>query len=63
MMREGLYAIGFEPSTTPFGATGDLIARGYPLMMQPGEQREYALEFGVLAGAAAIDGFVAALPT
>ena len=21
MMREGLYAIGLEPSTTPFGAT------------------------------------------
>lgn len=63
MMREGLYAIGFEPSTTPFGATRDLIARGFPLIMQPGEQREYQLEFGILEGASAIDAFVAALPT
>lgn len=63
MMREGLYAIGFEPSTTPFGATRNLIDQGYPLMMQPGEQRAYALEFGILAGSAAIDGFVASLPT
>ena len=63
MMREGLYAIGFEPSTTPFGATRDLIAQGYPLMMAPGERREYRLEFGILDGADAIDAFVAKLPT
>ncbi len=63
MMREGLYAIGFEPSTTPFGSTQDLIAQGYPLVMRPGERRGYALEFGILAGAEAIDAFVAGLPT
>jgi hypothetical protein len=61
MMREGLYAIGFEPSTTPFGATSDLIAQGYPLMMQAGESRSYELEFGILAGGEAIDAFTAAL--
>jgi hypothetical protein len=62
MMREGLYAIGFEPSTTPFGATRDLIAQGYPLMIKPGETREYRLEFGVLDGSADIDAFVSRLP-
>jgi hypothetical protein len=62
MMREGLYAIGFEPSTTPFGETRDLIAQGYPLMMAPGERREYRLEFGVLAGSEAIEAFRTDLP-
>jgi len=63
MMREGLYAIGLEPATTPFGTTQDLIAQGYPLMMRPGESRSYELEFGILAGAEAIDGFAAGLAT
>jgi len=63
MMREGLYAIGFEPSTTPFGTTRDLIADGYPLMLAPGERREYRLELGILDGADAIDAFRASLPT
>jgi len=62
MMREGLYAIGFEPTTTPFGATRDLIAEGFPLMMAPGEHREYEMEFGMLVGAEAIDAFIAGLP-
>jgi hypothetical protein len=58
-----LYAIGFEPSTTPFGTTRDLIADGYPLMLAPGERREYRLELGILDGADAIDAFRASLPT
>jgi hypothetical protein len=62
MMREGLYAIGFEPSTTPFGTTRDLMAQGHPLMMQPEESRSYELEFGILAGSDAIDAFATALP-
>jgi hypothetical protein len=62
MMREGLYAIGFEPSTTPFGATRDLLSQGYRLMMGPGETREYRLEFGILDGSEAIDAFVTTLP-
>ena len=40
MMREGLYAIGFEPSTTPFGATRDLLSQGYRLMRR---ERSHAL--------------------
>lgn len=63
MMREGLYAIGFEPSTTPFGATHELIEQGYPLMLEPGERREYRLEFGILAGANEIEAFTASSPT
>jgi hypothetical protein len=62
MMREGLYAIGFEPSTTPFGATRELLSQGYRLMMAPGETREYRLEFGILDGSEEIDAFAAGLP-
>lgn len=62
MMREGLYAIGFEPSTTPFGTTTDLVDQGYPLFLEPGETRRYRLELGVLPGSEAIDAWRAALP-
>jgi hypothetical protein len=62
MMREGLYAIGLEPSTTPFGATRDLLSQGYRLMMEPGEVREYRLEFGILDGSSDIDAFITGLP-
>ena len=63
MMREGLYAIGLEPSTNPFGELDDLLAQGYPLMLKPGEQRTYELEFGILDGADAITEFGASLPS
>ncbi len=63
MMREGLYAIGLEPSTVPFGPLDDLVAQGYPVMLEPGEQRTYAIEFGVLDGADEIAAFVASLPS
>jgi hypothetical protein len=62
MMREGLYAIGLEPATNPFGNPEELIAQGYPLMLRPGETRRYELEFGVLDGAQAIDAFAESLP-
>lgn len=62
MMREGLYAMGMEPATNPFGNPSDLIAEGYPLVLQPGDERRYALEFGILAGADAIDAFESELP-
>jgi hypothetical protein len=63
MMREGLYAIGMEPSTNPFGELDELIAQGYPLMLEPGASRTYETEFGILDGADAIDAFAAGLPT
>ena len=61
MMREGLYALGMEPSTNPFGDPKDLLSQGFPLVMEPGEQRRYELEYGILAGGEAIDKFESAL--
>jgi hypothetical protein len=63
MMREGLYAIGIEPSTNPFRKLEELLADGYPVMLEPGESRTYEIEFGILDGAEAIDAFAAALPS
>jgi hypothetical protein len=62
MMREGLYAVGLEPATNPFGNPGELADQGYPIMLAPGETRTYELEFGVLAGADEIDAFAESLP-
>ena len=57
MMREGLYAIGLEPATNPFGNPRELREQGYRLDLEPGEQRMYRLEFGILDGRDAIDRF------
>jgi len=62
MMGEGLYAVGMEPSTNGFKTIPELIEEGSPVMMEPGEERTYDLEFGVLAGGEAIDAFAASLP-
>jgi hypothetical protein len=62
MMREGLYAMGMEPATNPFGSVPELIGRGYRIMLEPGESRTYELEFGILIGKSAIDAFAASLP-
>ncbi len=61
MMREGLYAVGLEPATNPFGNPSELIAQGYPIMLAPGETRTYELEFGLLVGADEIDAFAESL--
>lgn len=63
MMAEGLYTVGMEPATNPTGSVAELLEKGYPVMLEPGESREYNLEFGVLAGGAEIDGFAASLST
>jgi Domain of unknown function (DUF4432) len=62
MMREGLYAVGLEPATNPFGNPTELAAQGYPVLLPPGESRTYELEFGILAGFAEIDEFAESLP-
>jgi hypothetical protein len=62
MMREGLYAVGLEPATNPFGSPEELIAQGFPVVLRPGETRRYELELGVLDGEAAIDEFAGTLP-
>ena len=61
MMREGLYALGMEPATNPFGHPQDLIGQGFPVVIEPGEQRRYELEYGILAGEDAIERFASAL--
>jgi hypothetical protein len=63
MMGEGLYAVGMEPSTNPFTPIPELVEAGYPVILQPGERREYRLEFGVLPGGEAIDCFATSLPS
>jgi hypothetical protein len=62
MMGEGLYAVGMEPATNGFKTIPELIEAGYPIMLEPSEERVYQLEFGVLAGGEAIDAFAASLP-
>ena len=54
---EGLYAVGLEPATNPFGNPAELAAQGYPVTLPPGESRRYELEFGILAGAEEIARF------
>jgi Domain of unknown function (DUF4432) len=62
-MSEGLYAVGLEPATNPFSTPPELVADGYPIMLQPGEERRYELEFGVLDGVKEIDSFASRLST
>jgi hypothetical protein len=62
MMREGLYAVGLEPATNPFGNPSELAEQGHPIMLAPGESRTYQLDFGVLAGSDEIEAFEASLP-
>jgi hypothetical protein len=56
-MAEGLYAVGIEPATNPFGNIPELIERGYPLMLEPAEARTYELDFGIVIGQEEIDEF------
>jgi Domain of unknown function (DUF4432) len=63
MMGEGLYAVGMEPSTNGFKTIPELLEEGWPVMVEPGEERVYELEFGVLAGGGEIDAFAASLPS
>ncbi len=61
MMGESLYAVGMEPATNGFASIPELTDQGFPIMMEPGEERVYELEFGVLAGGDAIDTFAGSL--
>jgi Domain of unknown function (DUF4432) len=61
MMGEGLYAVGMEPATNGFQTIPELVEAGYPIMLEPGEERVYELEFGVLAGGVEIDAFAESL--
>jgi hypothetical protein len=61
MMREGLYAYGLEPCNSPFGSTDELLAQGWPLMLEPGDRRQYELDFGVVTGEAAVGELIASI--
>jgi hypothetical protein len=61
MMREGLYAYGLEPCNSPFGSTEELLADGWPLMLEPGERRAYELEFGVVSGEDAVKELISSI--
>ena len=55
MMGAGTYVVGLEPSNCWVGGRAQERASGELQFLQPGEQREYLLEIGVLATAAEID--------
>ena len=57
MMGEGTYALAMEPSTNRDAGRPDARERGELQWLEPGEQRQYELEIGALAGAAAIGEF------
>jgi hypothetical protein len=59
MMGEGTYALAMEPSTNRDAGRPDARERGELQWLEPGEERRYELEIGVLAGAAAIREFEA----
>jgi hypothetical protein len=50
MMGEGVYAVGIEPATNWVTGRAKERERGALQILQPGEQRRYHLEFGLLTG-------------
>jgi hypothetical protein len=46
-----------EPSSSPFGTLPELREAGWSVDLEPGEERVYQLEFGVLAGGTEIERF------
>jgi hypothetical protein len=50
MMGEGVYAVGMEPATNWVTGRANERERGALQLLQPGEQRHYHLEFGLLTG-------------
>ena len=61
MMGFGTYVLGLEPSTNQVGGRDQERAAGRLVILQPGEQRHYALEIGVLDGPAEIENFTRAI--
>ena len=63
MVGAGTYVTGLEPGNCLVEGRDKDRARGILQFLEPGEQREYLLEIGVLDGVSAIDAAVATLPT
>ena len=57
MMGEGTYAVALEPTTNRDAGRFDAKERGELLWLEPGQERNYRLEVGVLDGAAEISRF------
>ncbi len=57
MMGEGTYAVALEPTTNRDAGRFDAKERGELQWLQPGEERSYRLEVGVLEGAEEISAF------
>jgi hypothetical protein len=57
MMAEGTYVVALEPTTNRDAGRFDAKARGELQWLQPGEQRLYRMELGVLDGPAEISAF------
>ena len=57
MMGEGTYAVALEPTTNRDAGRFDARERGELQWLEPGEQRNYRLEIGVLDGPAEISAF------
>ena len=62
MVGAGTYVTGLEPANCPVEGRDKVRARGNLQFLEPGEQREYMVEIGVLAGNAEIDEVVAKIP-
>jgi hypothetical protein len=58
-LGSGTYVVAMEPSTNHDAGRFDARERGELIHLEPGEQRHYELEIGVLDGAAEIDAFAA----
>ncbi len=57
MMGEGSYAIAMEPTTNRDAGRFDAVERGELQWLEPGEERDYRLEIGVLEGKGEIAAF------
>jgi hypothetical protein len=58
MMGEGIYVVGIEPTNAPLHLTRtEMRQQGLLPTLQPGEQRVFNLEIGVLTNRAEIDQF------
>jgi hypothetical protein len=57
MMGEGTYVVALEPTTNRDAGRFDAKARGELQWLEPGEERRYRLEMGVLEGPSEISAF------
>jgi hypothetical protein len=58
MMGEGLYVVGMEPANCRVWGRAKEREAGMLQFLEPGEEREFELEFGVVEGASSIGQFI-----